>query len=246
MLMKYQIMKKAVFLSRPNRFIAQCLLEGEEITAHVKNTGRCRELLLPGCTVWLEHSAASGRKTSWSLIAVEKETERGRLFINMDSQAPNAAAYEAVMAGKVPFSFLPEGRAPRLLKREFVFGDSRFDLYGEEGENRFLIEVKGVTLEEGGNVFFPDAPTVRGVKHLEGLCWAAGEGYRCGVLFVVQMEANGYFAPNWKTHSDFGYALLRAREYGVELLAMCCKASAEGMEITHTIPICLEQPQLER
>ena len=176
LLMKYQIMKKAVFLSRPNRFIAQCLLEGEEITAHVKNTGRCRELLLPGCTVWLEHSAASGRKTSWSLIAVEKETERGRLFINMDSQAPKAAAYEAVMAGKVPFSFLPEGRAPRLLKREFVFGDSRFDLYGEEGENRFLIEVKGVTLEEGGNVFFPDAPTVRGVKHLEGLCWAAGEG----------------------------------------------------------------------
>lgn len=240
--MKYQLTKKAVFLRRPNRFTAECVLDGAEITVHVKNTGRCRELLVPGCQVWLEHSDSPARKTHWSIVAVEKAVSFGNLLINMDSQSPNATAYESVLAGTLPFSFLPKGKAPKILKREKVFEDSRFDLYGEDGGKRFFIEVKGVTLEQDGDVFFPDAPTVRGVKHLDGLCRAVGQGFCCGALFVVQMDLNGRFAPNWKTHPDFGLAMLRAQRAGVELLAMDCQVSPDGMELHHTIPICLDVP----
>ena len=151
--MKYNLTKKAVFLYRPNRFIAECLLDGKEITAHVKNTGRCRELLVPGYTVWLEYSSSPARKTCWSLIAVEKPSSNGILLINMDSQAPNAAAYEALLNGALPFSFLSAGKAPQSVKRETVFEDSRFDLSGRENGRDFFIEVKGVTLEQDGAVF---------------------------------------------------------------------------------------------
>ncbi len=240
--MNYQQMQKAVFLCRPNRFIAECDLGGRKIVCHVKNTGRCRELLVPGCRVWLEYSNAPGRKTNWSLIAVEKAVPSGVLLINMDSQAPNAAAWEAVLSGSVPFSFLPQGKAPEILRRETVFEDSRFDLYGEEQGKRFLIEVKGVTLERDGEVLFPDAPTARGVKHLDGLCRAAAKGFCCGVLFVVQMERAKRFSPNWETHSAFGQALVRARAAGVELLAMCCRVSPDSMTIDRSVPICLDVP----
>lgn len=234
--MRYQNIREAVFLSRPNRFTAKCLLDGEEVAVHVKNTGRCKELLIPGTRVWLEKAASSERKTAWSLITVEKTQENGeKLLINMDSQAPNTAAYEAVQAGNLPFSFL---QAPlKRLRREVFFEDSRYDLYGETENERFFIEVKGVTLERNGAVLFPDAPTERGIKHLDGLCRASKEGYRCGVLFVVQMERAAYFAPNTETHAAFGEALRRASAAGAEILAMCCKITPEEMTITHPIPV---------
>lgn len=238
--MKYNLTKKAVFLCRPNRFIAECLLDGKEITAHVKNTGRCRELLVPGYTVWLEYSSSPARKTCWSLIAVEKPSSDGILLINMDSQAPNAAAYEALLNGALPFSFLSAGKAPQSVKRETVFEDSRFDLSGRENGRDFFIEVKGVTLEQDGAVFFPDAPTERGVKHLNGLKRASLQGICCGVLFVVQMKDAEYFAPNWKTHSAFGQALQQAQKEGVELLAMCCRVEPDSISISHKIPLHLE------
>ena len=235
--MRYLNMKEAVFLSRPNRFTAKCLLDGAEVSAHVKNTGRCRELLIPGTRVWLEKAESPERKTAWSLITVEKTLETGeKLLVNLDSQAPNTAAYEAAKAGKLPFSFLKD-RELKLLRREVFFGDSRYDLYGETEEERFFIEVKGVTLERNGAVFFPDAPTERGIKHLDGLCRAAKEGYRCGVLFVVQMERAEYFAPNIETHAAFGEALCRASEAGAEILAMCCHITPDEMTITDPIPV---------
>ena len=239
--MKYHLTQKAVFLRRPNRFISECLMDGKEITAHVKNTGRCRELLVPGYTVWLEYCDSPARKTKWSLVAVEKPAAGGLLLINMDSQAPNGAAYEALLQGKLPFSFLTAGKPPETVKREKVFEDSRFDLSGRAGERDFFIEVKGVTLEQDGMVSFPDAPTERGVKHLEGLRRACRQGYRCGVLFVVQMEKARGFSPNWGTHPAFGQALIQAEKDGVELIAMCCKVEPDRMEISHTIPVWLEQ-----
>ena len=235
--MRYQTVEQGVFLSRPNRFIAHCLLHGEEVTVHVKNTGRCRELLIPGTTVWLEKAGSVSRKTAWSLVTVEKKLENGEtLLVNLDSQAPNAVAFEAAQAGVLPFSFL-KGTPPLFLRREVYFEDSRYDLYGETADTRFLIEVKGVTLEHGGAVYFPDAPTERGVKHLEGLCRAVNAGYRCGVLFVVQMERASFFAPNIQTHAAFGDALRRAKKCGVEILAMCCQVQPDEMRITHSIPV---------
>ena len=235
--MRYQNIREAVFLSRPNRFTAKCLLDGEETAVHVKNTGRCRELLIPGTRVWLEKAASPERKTAWSLITVEKTLESGEtLPVNLDSQAPNAVAYEAAQAGKLPFSFLRD-KELKLLRREVFFENSRYDLYGETQEERFFIEVKGVTLERSGAVFFPDAPTERGIKHLDGLCRAAQEGYRCGVLFVVQMERAEYFAPNSETHAAFGDALHRAEVSGVEVVAMCCHVTPEELSVTHSIPV---------
>lgn len=236
--MRYQTVRRAVFLSRPNRFVALCRLDGEEILVHVKNTGRCRELLVPGAWVWLEQAPpSSGRKTAWSLTCVEKLLKNGEsLLINMDSQAPNAAALEAAREGRLPFTFL-ENTAPLLLRREAFFEDSRFDLYGETEKERFFIEVKGVTLERGGGAYFPDAPTQRGIRHLEGLCRAVRKGYRCGVLFVVQMQSASFFAPNDETHPAFGEELRRARAVGVELAAMCCHVTPERMDISHSIAV---------
>lgn len=243
--MKYHLTKKAVFLHRPNRFIAECLLDGNQITAHVKNTGRCQELLVPGYTVWLEYNHSPSRKTCWSLIAVEKPVPDGdgTLLINMDSQAPNAAAYEALLNGMLPFSFLSAGKAPESVKRETVFEDSRFDLSGREDGRDFFIEVKGVTLEQDGAVFFPDAPTERGVKHLNGLRRASLQGFCCGVLFIVQMGDAKFFAPNWETHPAFGQTMRQAQKEGVEFLAMCCKVEPDSMTVSHRIPVFLEASQ---
>ena len=223
--MQYDAVRRGVFLRRPNRFIAQVLIDGREETVHVKNTGRCRELLVPGAAVYLEESSNPARKTRYSLIAVQKRD----LLINMDSQAPNAAAAEALAAGIVA---LPEfgGLLPGI-RREAAYGASRFDFLLERGICRAFVEVKGVTLEEEGAVLFPDAPTQRGIKHLEELCRARREGYACAVLFVIQMERAAYFAPNNRTHPQFGRALLEARQAGVHLLARRCRVTPDSMAL---------------
>ena len=183
--MHYPNVTSAVFLSRPNRFVAQVLLEGEVITVHVKNTGRCRELLLPGAQVWLTKSTNPNRKTAYDLIAVQK----GARLINMDAQAPNQVFYEWAAAGH----FVPQ---LTLLKPECRHGDSRFDFYWEAGPRKGFVEVKGVTLERDGAAYFPDAPTQRGIKHLHGLTDSLAQGYEGAVCFVIQMEQADFFAPN--------------------------------------------------
>lgn len=175
----------ARFLSRPNRFVAQVELDGVETTVHVKNTGRCRELLVPGARVWLVKSDNPSRKTAYDLVAVEK----GDRLINMDSQAPNAVFGEWAQAR----CFVP---GLTLLKPEYKHGDSRFDFYWEAGDRKGFVEVKGVTLEQNGAVYFPDAPTQRGIKHLHGLTTCLDEGYEAAVCFVIQMEQADFFSPN--------------------------------------------------
>lgn len=223
--MVYQNMVPGVFLDRPNRFIAHVELEGKVETVHVKNTGRCRELLRRGATVYCQRSGNPARKTKYDLIAVEKN---GRL-INMDSQAPNTAAGEWLRSG---------GLGPvENLRAETVHGDSRFDFsFTLEGRQCFL-EVKGVTLEQDGICAFPDAPTLRGAKHLRGLAQAAGEGYGAYVLFVIQMERVRYLHPNDGTDPDFGDALRKASACGVTVLAAECAVTPENMTITQLVPV---------
>lgn len=223
--MEYQNMVPGVFLDRPNRFIAHVELEGAAQTVHVKNTGRCRELLVPGAKVYCQRAGNPDRKTKFDLIAVEKN---GRL-INMDSQAPNAAAGEWLRAG---------GLGPvQELRAETVHGDSRFDFsFTLDGKQCFL-EVKGVTLEHDGVCAFPDASTVRGAKHLHGLARAAGEGYGAYVLFVIQMENVRYLHPNDDTDPDFGQALRQAAECGVAVLAAECAVTPDSMVITQLVPV---------
>ena len=207
--MTYGIVLPGVFRARPNRFIAQVEIGGETQVCHVKNTGRCRELLVPGATVYVEESRNPARKTKYDLIAVEK----GRLLINMDSQAPNKVAAEYLPR------LLP---GLTLLRSETTFGSSRFDFYAEAGGERWFIEVKGVTLEEQGAALFPDAPTQRGIKHLQELCRCVDQGYRACVLFVVQMKGVRYFTPNRRTHLEFALALEEAAAQGVRLEAVDC------------------------
>lgn len=226
--MVYQNMVPGVFLDRPNRFIARVELEGKVETVHVKNTGRCRELLRRGATVYCQRSGNPARKTKFDLIAVEKN---GRL-INMDSQAPNTAAGEWLRSG---------GLGPvENLRAETVHGDSRFDFsFTLEGRQCFL-EVKGVTLEHDGICAFPDAPTLRGAKHLRGLAQAAREGYGAYVLFVIQMEKVRYLHPNDDTDPDFGAALRQASACGVTVLAAECAVTPESMVITQLVPVKLQ------
>lgn len=231
--MKYEKIAEALFLERPNRFTARVRLENREETVHVKNTGRCRELLLPGRTkVYLEDCRGrENRKTGYSLIAAEKEG----CIVNMDSQAPNQAAAEWLREGGM-------GSLSRIV-RERTYGKSRFDFYyeRENGKSGFL-EVKGVTLEKEGAALFPDAPTQRGVKHLEELMRAKAEGYEAAVLFVIQMETVKQFFPNWETHPAFARTLCRAADAGVEILAYACQVTADSMEIAKAVPVSLEQP----
>ena len=226
--MVYQNMVPGVFLDRPNRFIARVELEGKVETVHVKNTGRCRELLRRGATVYCQRSGNPARKTKFDLIAVEKN---GRL-INMDSQAPNTAAGEWLRSG---------GLGPvENLRAETVHGDSRFDFsFTLEGRQCFL-EVKGVTLGHDGICAFPDAPTLRGAKHLRGLAQAAREGYGAYVLFVIQMEKVRYLHPNDDTDPDFGAALRQASACGVTVLAAECAVTPESMVITQLVPVKLQ------
>ena len=218
------------FLARPNRFIAYVEVEGEEVIAHVKNTGRCKELLIPNATVYLQDwgEEHSGRKTRYDLIAVEK----GSLLVNMDSQAPNKVFAEWANQGGFVSGLTR-------LKPEAKWGNSRFDFYWEAGERRGFTEVKGVTLEHNGLVRFPDAPTERGVKHLDELILAKGEGYEAAVCFVIQMEGMQMFSPNDETHPAFGIALRKAAAAGVRVIAMECHVTPDTLEITKGIPILL-------
>jgi len=226
--MKYTDIVRATFISRPNRFVARVLLDGAEVTVHVKNTGRCRELLLPGATVYLERSKNPERKTAYDLIAVEK----GSILINMDSQVVNAAAGEWL-----PKSGLFSSDAG--IRREYTHGDSRFDFYIEDGEKKAFLEVKGVTLEKDGIALFPDAPTERGVKHLRGLIRAVGEGYGAYVLFVIQMKGITGFSPNTEMHPEFAAALRECRRAGVKIIAMDCSVTPDSVEIDSPVPVIL-------
>lgn len=225
--MQYIGMVPGVFLSRPNRFIAHVRIGGREEVCHVKNTGRCRELLLPGAMVWCQKAGSNLRKTAYDLIAVQK----GERLINMDSQAPNAAAKEWLLAGGL-------GEITDL-RAETVHEDSRFDFsFTLEGRRCFL-EVKGVTLETDGVCAFPDAPTERGVKHLWGLIRAAREGYGVYVLFVIQMANVKYLHPNDATDPVFGKALREAAQSGVQILAMDCAVTPDTMTIRQPVTVCL-------
>ena len=225
--MTYKNMVPGVFLKRPNRFVAHIEIDGQEEICHVKNTGRCRELLLPGVEVWCQRSENPNRKTKYDLIAVQK----GRRLINMDSQAPNAAAGEWLRSG---------GLGPlENLRAETVQGDSRFDFsFTKDGRPCFL-EVKGCTLEQDGVCAFPDAPTLRGAKHVRGLAELSRQGYGAYILIVIQMEGVDYFHPNDATDPAFGQALREAAQAGVEVIAMECRITPESMTITKPVGVVL-------
>ena len=229
--MRYEKITYGCFLSRPNRFIARVLIDGVEETVHVKNTGRCRELLVPGCRVYLSVSDNPARKTKYDLIAVEKEREGiSPLLINMDAQAPNDVAEEWLRAGNL----FPKGGTVR---REVTHGSSRFDFYLQDGARKAFLEVKGVTLEQDGVARFPDAPTERGVKHIRELMQCLSEGYEAYILFVIQMKEITQFSPNDTTHRAFGDALREAAQRGVHVMAMDCEVTPDGIEISHPIPV---------
>ena len=218
-------MVSGVFLARPNRFIAHVQIGGQVEVCHVKNTGRCRELLPAGAEVWCQESDNPARKTKYDLITVRK----GDRLINMDSQAPNAAVREWLLAGG--FGEISE------LRPETVHGDSRFDFSFLKDGRRCFLEVKGVTLENDGVCAFPDAPTERGSKHLRGLARAAEEGYGAYVLFVVQMEKVRYLHPNDGTDPAFGKALREAAEAGVQVMALDCKVTPGSMILNESLPV---------
>lgn len=225
--MHYSGVRRGVFVDRPNRFIAHAELDGQRVVCHVKNTGRCRELLTPGAVIYLQESDNPNRKTRYDLIAVEK----GGLLINMDAQAPNQVFREWAEGG----GFLP---GLSLLRPETTWGNSRFDFYWELSTGRRgFVEVKGVTLEENGYARFPDAPTERGVKHLEELIACRAGGYETAVCFVLQMSGMREFAPNDDTHPAFGAALRRAAAADVQILARECMVTPDSMTIAGAVPV---------
>lgn len=233
--MKYERIQEGTFLERPNRFIAYIEIMGQKETVHVKNTGRCKELLVPGTTVYVQKAENPERKTQWDLIGVKK----GKRMINMDSQITNKVVEEWIREGNL----FP---GATLIKPETTYNKSRFDLYIEQGHRKIFIEVKGVTLEEDGVVRFPDAPTERGVKHVEELCEAVKDGYEAYVFFVIQMKDVKYFAPNMETHPEFGMALRCAKEQGVHILAYDCKVTKDSIEIANEVPVILEDESLSQ
>lgn len=228
--MEYGKMVEARFLRRINRFTAFVELNGQEEMVHVKNTGRCKELLLEGARVFLEEADKEGRKTKYSLIAVYK----GSVLVNMDSQAPNQMAAEALAEGEIE-----EIGNVDFLKREVKYENSRFDLYYERGEKKGFIEVKGVTLEENGIAKFPDAPTERGAKHLRELIKAKEAGYEAAALFVIQMEGVSEFCPNVERDPIFTKALQEAAEAGVKILAYDCAVQKGKVMIRKKVPVSL-------
>lgn len=231
--MRYKETEKAVFLKRPNRFVAEVEIQGKRETVHVKNTGRCKELLIPGAEVILEKSGNPNRKTKYDLICVNKQ---GRL-VNMDSQIPNKAAEEWIKKG----GLFPEEVTIRPEKK---YGNSRFDLYVESPVRRAFVEVKGVTLEEDNIVRFPDAPTVRGIKHVEELIHCMEEGYEAYLLLVIQMKGVKKFMPNWDTQPEFGQALIKAEKAGVKILARDCLVTEDTIEIQEEVPVDLTRTEV--
>ena len=227
--MQYRHIEKAVFISRPNRFIADVMIGGKKERVHVKNTGRCRELLREGVDVYLERSDNPARKTKYDLVAVEKLRDGlPPLLVNMDSQIPNSAAEEWLKSGKL-FS------EQALIRRECTYGTSRFDFKIEDNGKISFLEVKGVTLENDGIASFPDAPTERGVKHINELIRAAGEGYGAYLLFVIQMKEIKEFRPNDEMQREFGDALRAAQRAGVNLLAYDCIVKPDSIVIDKPI-----------
>ena len=217
--MRYDKMISGIFLARPNRFVAHVQIDGQVEICHVKNTGRCRELLVPGCTVYCQRSGNPNRKTKFDLIAVRK----GERLINMDSQAPNAAAGEWLAAGGL-------GEISGL-RAEVKQGDSRFDFAFRKDGRQCFLEVKGCTLENDGVCAFPDAPTERGAKHIRGLTRLVQEGYGAYILFVIQMADVKYIRPHDETDPEFGRALREAAKNGVTVLAMDCAVDVDRMEV---------------
>ena len=214
--MKYDNITKAKFIRRPNRFIAEVEIEGSVETVHVKNTGRCKELLIPGCDVYLTAPDSPGRKTKYDLVSVVKSNG---LLINIDSQAPNKVAKEWLMK-----------QGYDKVVPEYTYGDSRIDFYMEKGDEKYLMEVKGCTLEVDGTGYFPDAPTERGVKHIRELIRAKEEGYNAALAFVIQMDGIKEVRPNIKIHPEFGIAMEDARRSGVEVVFITCHVEPDSLD----------------
>ena len=215
--MVYENVTKAVFINRPNRFIAEVEIDGKREIVHVKNTGRCKELLIPGCEVWLTAPGTPNRKTKYDLIAVRKDT--GILF-NIDSQAPNKVVKEWL-----------ETQGYDVVIPEYTCGDSRIDFYMERGADKYLMEVKGCTLEVDGMGYFPDAPTERGVKHIRELIKAKKAGYQAVLCFVIQMDGVSEVKANVDTHPEFGVALEDAKKAGVEILFLRCHVEPDTLTV---------------
>ena len=227
--MKYENISEGRFISRPNRFIAEVEMQDGRKTVHVKNTGRCRELLVPGAAVYLEKSAAPGRKTDYDLVAVQKDGK----IVNMDSLAPNRTVHEWIASGKY-------FKDVTLIKPESFYKDSRFDFYVEAGTRKIYIEVKGVTLEKDRTALFPDAPSDRALKHVEELIEAVGKGFEGYVIFVIQMKGPERFMPNREAQPEFADALQRAKEAGVHILAYDCSVSADEIELCEPVEVELQ------
>lgn len=229
--MTYGAVLPAIFHERPNRFVAHCTLDdGTNVVAHVPNTGRCRELLLPGVRVWLvDHGDNTGRKTRYTLVTVEK----GGLLINMDSQAPNRVVEESLRSGVLQLT----ASVPTLIRREYTYGGSRLDFYLEAPGEKLLAEVKGVTLEEDAVAIFPDAPTPRGLRHVRELTAATTDGYRGAVVFLLQMVGMRYFTPNDHIQPELRTALREARDAGVQVLALESAVTPEGITLGNPVEV---------
>lgn len=228
-MVRYENIVSAKFVDRPNRFIALAEIDGHIEKAHVMNTGRCRELLIPGTDIFLQKHDNPNRKTKYSLIAVRK----GSRIINMDSQVPNVLAAQLAADGYI----LPN---PVQVKREKTYGDSRFDVYAESGSRKMFIEVKGVTLEEDGTARFPDAPTLRGIKHIRGLISAIADGYEAALVFIIQMKGVTGFEANVRTQPEFAETLKQAKAAGVMIKAFDCVVTPETIAVDKEIPINFE------
>lgn len=223
------MLQTAVFLSRPNRFLARCRLGDEEIMCHVKNTGRLRELLVPGREVLVRYQPEEGRKTKWTLLFVKLE----ETLVSIDSQLPNLIAADGIRNGTI---LLPGYEQPDMVRREQRFGNSRFDLLLEKGGRQAFVEVKGVTLVRDGCAQFPDAPTERGIKHLEELAAAKMEGYDAFILFIVQRDDADHFMPN-PDRPEFASALSQAKRAGIGIHAWMCSVEPEHVQAKAEIPV---------
>ncbi|MBQ2960762.1 MAG: DNA/RNA nuclease SfsA [Oscillospiraceae bacterium] len=228
--MLYSDIHEGIFIDRPNRFIANVLVDGVPTVCHVKNTGRCRELLVPAAKVLLEKSANPQRKTKFDLVKVYK----GERLVNMDSNAPNAVFGEFLKAGGLGF-------VPDHVKAEYTHGDSRFDYYFEHDGVKAFAEVKGVTLEDNNIALFPDAPTERGIKHLRGLMECVKQGYEAYAVFIIQMRHIDEFRPAWDKHKEFGISLQEAVKAGVKVLAFDCDVTRDGLSIAEPVPVNLKE-----
>jgi len=232
--MQYKNITKGTFINRPNRFIANVKINDKIHTVHVKNTGRCKELLREGSTVYLTHSDNPKRKTEYDLVVAEKHRENlPFLLINLDSQIPNDATEEFLRKGNI---FSPSAT----IKREVFFGESRFDFYIEDMGKKAFLEVKGVTQEQDGIAYFPDAPTERGVKHIEELISCLKQGFESYILFVIQMKGVSVLRPNDLTHKAFGEALRKAEKAGVTILAYDCIITPQTIVLDRKIPVDLK------